>query len=507
MRLTDASVAIRPRSAWEALDLGILLARRHAGLLMLSWALTTLPLLAILSWLFWDSPVLAFVLFWWLKPLFERLPLFILSRALFSATPTLKQSLKAFPGLLRRQALASLTWRRFSPTRSFSLPVTQLEGLDGKPRNQRLQQLEHASAGQAFWLTLLGVYIESILLLAQLSLLYLMLPESPAQSRVMEALAWSDSLGFEHLGNLCYALVLVVWEPLYVSCGFMLYLNRRSQLEAWDLELAFRRLQQRLGTVVPALLLVGLLGLASWSPPTLAAPPAAVPATPCAQQSLPLDTCQARRDIFELVNAPPFQTQQVDIRWGFGSAETEPDQTPWKNPLNEAVLKKLTLFMEVLLWLALLLGVGLLLFKHKQWLRLFALRPRSKSRPQAAPGQLFGLDLAPESLPDDICAQARSHWHTNPREVLGLFYRALLSRLLHQEQLPLKRSYTEQEVMQLIEHHYGERPQTRFARLLTPYWQATAYGHMAPPEALCEQLCQAWQELLEATTPGQEVSP
>ena len=32
MRLTEASVAIRPRSAWEAIDLGVLLARRHAGL-------------------------------------------------------------------------------------------------------------------------------------------------------------------------------------------------------------------------------------------------------------------------------------------------------------------------------------------------------------------------------------------------------------------------------------------------------------------------------------------
>lgn len=49
MRLTDASVAIRPRSAWEALDLGILLAHRHARLLMGSWALLTLPLFAVLS--------------------------------------------------------------------------------------------------------------------------------------------------------------------------------------------------------------------------------------------------------------------------------------------------------------------------------------------------------------------------------------------------------------------------------------------------------------------------
>ena len=32
-------------------------------------------------------------------------------------------------------------------------------------------------------------------------------------------------------------------EPLYVACGFALYLNRRTQLEAWDIDLAFRRLR------------------------------------------------------------------------------------------------------------------------------------------------------------------------------------------------------------------------------------------------------------------------
>ena len=57
MRLTDASVAIRPRSAWEAVDLGVLLAQRHAGLLMGSWAIVTLPVFALklsvhlLNWL------------------------------------------------------------------------------------------------------------------------------------------------------------------------------------------------------------------------------------------------------------------------------------------------------------------------------------------------------------------------------------------------------------------------------------------------------------------------
>ena len=104
MRLTDASVAIRPRSAWEALDLGTLLARRHAPLLMASWALLTLPLFVLLSLLLWQHPSWALFLFWWLKPLYERLPLHILSHALFGDTPGLKASLRAMPRLLRPQS-------------------------------------------------------------------------------------------------------------------------------------------------------------------------------------------------------------------------------------------------------------------------------------------------------------------------------------------------------------------------------------------------------------------
>ena len=80
MRLTDASVAIRPRSAWEAIDLGVLLARRHLGLLMASWALLTLPLFVLLSALLWQYPTVAVLLFWWIKPAWERLPLHIRDR-------------------------------------------------------------------------------------------------------------------------------------------------------------------------------------------------------------------------------------------------------------------------------------------------------------------------------------------------------------------------------------------------------------------------------------------
>ncbi len=64
MRLSEASVVIRPRTTWEAMDLGVLLSQRHRRLLMTSWALITLPVFALLSLLLWDSPTLALLLFW-----------------------------------------------------------------------------------------------------------------------------------------------------------------------------------------------------------------------------------------------------------------------------------------------------------------------------------------------------------------------------------------------------------------------------------------------------------
>ena len=114
MRLSDASVVIRPRTAWEAMDLGVLMARQNRVLLMSSWALVTLPVFALLTALLWKSPSTAMFLFWWLKPAFDRLPLYILSKALFGETPRIKQAVRQWPRLLKGQLVASLTWRRLS---------------------------------------------------------------------------------------------------------------------------------------------------------------------------------------------------------------------------------------------------------------------------------------------------------------------------------------------------------------------------------------------------------
>ncbi|WP_286784240.1 MULTISPECIES: DUF4129 domain-containing protein [Pseudomonas] len=520
MRLTDASVAIRPRSAWEALDLGVLLARRHAGLLMASWALITLPVLALLTLLLWEYPSWAMFAFWLLKPAYERLPLYILSRALFGDTPSLGQALRAFPRLLRPQLIASLTWRRLSPTRSFDLPVLQLEGLSGAARNQRLVVLGQRDTGAASWLTIVGVHLEMALWLGLVTALYMLLPQQMSIDLDWQKLISPDAgswLWLDHLSNLLYALALIVWEPVYVACGFSLYLNRRTALEAWDIELIFRRIRQRLGGVAYALLIgLGLLLVQpmerSWAQDASAAIcplPEADPLGPDADrlQQQTLTSKASREAIGQLLDAPPFENRQTVTRWRFGDdpqkevdgGDVESLAQLLRGLFHLAEFWKridgIALLFEVLLWASIFGLIGLLLWRYREWLTLFATRhERRQDLAQERPAVLFGLQVTPESLPDDIPGSVERLWDEQPREALGLLYRALLSRLLGEFRLPLKGAHTEGEVLQLVEELYQD-DLSAYANRLTRHWQNLAYGHRTPPPASRDELCQGWRQL------------
>ena len=355
---------------------------------------------------------------------------------------------------------ASLLWRRFSPTRSFDLPVLQLEGLAGEPRSQRLIVLSQRNAGGATWLTVVGVHLEMALWAGFAMLLYLLIP---AQNEIdwnwqslldPEAGEW---LWLEHLSNLLYVLVLVVWEPIYVACGFTLYLNRRTELEAWDIELVFRRLRQRLvGSAY--VLLLGLAASLAWLPaPSAYAEPAA--AASAGDAELPpeqarllrqkLNSEQAGKQIRAIVDGAPFKNSETVTGWRFGD-KTEKGQPQGgrraaqgilRGPGQLGAVRHAAQVIEVLLWALLFSAVFLLVWRYREWLRLFVgnLGLPQRAR-REAPTVMFGLDLSPESLPDDIAGNAERLWNEKPREALGLLYRGLLSRLLHDYRLPLKGS-------------------------------------------------------------------
>lgn len=162
MDIERLNLGLRARQPWEAADLGLRLARSQWWPLMKVWLAVFLPVVAVVSLIpidwGWKSLII-----WWLKPLFERPVLYVLSRVIFSEIPTTRATLRSVPALLRPQWFAGLTGRRLSVTRSYDLPVLLLEGLNGAARSQRLQVLHRTQAGQAGWLTVIGTHLETAL--------------------------------------------------------------------------------------------------------------------------------------------------------------------------------------------------------------------------------------------------------------------------------------------------------------------------------------------------------
>ncbi|MCY1393503.1 hypothetical protein D9M71_84010 [compost metagenome] len=500
MRLNEARVVIGPRTPWEAMDLGVLMAQRHRRLLMLSWAIVSLPTFALLCIAFWDEPSIALLLFWWLKPAFERLPLLILAQALFAQPPSLGQALRQWPASLNRQLLVSLTWRRFSLTRSFDLPVVQLEGLGALPRQQRLALLHGRNQAAARWLTLLGASLEAILWLGAMAVLYLLLPPQVALDwnwQQLLEIAHGNWLWLEHLTNGFYALILMFWEPIYVACGFSLYLNRRTTLEAWDIELVLRNLRQRLSGLAILVLAVSLT--VGPGPAAQAALPADSPQAPRLQQQA-LNSQTAHRDINAILDKPPFRNRETVTRWRLdpGSTPTHRSWIPgnWAT-LDGRIVLLLARALEALLWVALIALLALLAWRYRRWLETFVSRRRhAKAAAAPLPAHLFGLRVDAQSLPGDIAGSAEQLWQSHPREALGLLYRALLSRLLSDYRLPIKQADTENQVLSLV-LALGYPPLSEFSLHLTRHWQALAYGHQAPPEHLRQALCDGWRQLFD----------
>src|SRR5690606_20555067 len=104
MKLENMAFVARPRSPWEAVDLGLHMARAWWWPLCVSWLVLAVPVTVVLwllpvpnEWLPW--------LIWWLKPLFERPQLYIVSRAVFGTVPSLRETLRALPAMMSSQWL------------------------------------------------------------------------------------------------------------------------------------------------------------------------------------------------------------------------------------------------------------------------------------------------------------------------------------------------------------------------------------------------------------------
>ncbi|AKC86898.1 DUF4129 domain-containing protein [Pseudoxanthomonas suwonensis] len=495
MRPEDLDVALRPRSSWEAMELGTALLRRHAGAVWQPWLLATLPVFALLNAAAWmlDRLWLAMVLMWWLKPLFERIPLYVLSRGVFGRTPPAWETLRAQVAFGRGAMPGYLLWRRLSPARSLLLPVDVLEGTAGTQRWMRRRVVGGPAYAQAALLTWTCWLFELALALGAVAAVFVAVPAEllPASLRSFWALLYGGPPPWLLLGfNLAFWLAMSVIGPFYTAAGFGLYLNRRTETEAWDVELAFRRLRERLLAQAAAPLAVALLActlLLPWSAYAQEPGDDAEPAT-LEQVFGPrlADDAGFREAAARAYRDPPLGGERTLVEWK-PKAKERPQRRP--GPDLSALAALLSLLAEWGLWIlagVLLLAVVLTAPRWLPWLRGSLRRRRTVPTPVAT------VVLAePEPLPDDIASVARRLWQDGrQRDALALLYRGSVEAMSLQAGVELPPGATEAQCLRAARRLPLDAARELFAGVVR-VWQYAAYAGRLPEQDEFESLLDA----------------
>lgn len=538
MKLETLTVELRPRSSWEAMELGAALVRRHAAAIWKPWLLVTGAVFVLLNLAAWavDQIWLAWLLMWWLRPVFDRIPQYVLSRAVFGSVPGTAETLRAQLRWGWRPMLGHLTWRRFSPLRAAMLPIDLLEGADPARLSERRRVIGGGVGGPAVLLTLACMNFLIALVLSAVLLITLFVPNEllPEAARAAWATLSDDPpawalIAFNALDWLAVAFI----EPFYVGAGFGLYLNRRTQLEAWDLEIAFRRMRKRLEAVGTSVLLALVLCL-----------PMAMPAHAADDNTCPFpeEPAPVKRSAIrgggdweakqaeaaaraEEDRAPDVDTRTLrqifgDDRSGQAAFEKAVAQA-YKDPLLRPKLEQSTwqrrdrdkkkdkpidaeppqlawlagvigFLAEYGLWLLVGALVLALLLTWKRWWP-WLLGGLAVPEPEPEPVEMTHLAHT-EPLPPDIATVARRLWaQGQPRRALALLYRASVEAMTARVDAHPPPGATEADCLRLSRRMPEAEDRDAFQRMVR-IWQYAAYGQRLPAADDFETLVQTLAE-------------
>lgn len=505
MKLEAISARIAPRTAWQAMDLGTHLFRHWWWPLLQVWLLFSLPLLLLALWLNQNSDMLlGWLLFWWLKPALERPLLEFSARALFAEQPSLRQLLREFPRYALPGLLSWLSWRRIYWNRSVLVPVRQLEQLRGTELLRREQVLEGAIPSRAMWLTVIMVHIEQLASYALVVSLMMLLPNQ----QDLDSVAWYfETEQYPYLSMIGWYLVLCVTQPLYVTCGFALYLNQRTWREGWDLEIGLRQIGQRRHSS-GALIALLLVLMVSFSLPEAHAESAEAVVSE-ATDGDPPDTQVARDHAISVVASPAFQPIESEGHWRLkqdADSDSNSSDYSWLGRILRALLEasidtgkpdRINFYdlFRVLLWALVISLLVWLLWHYRHWLAQLRLPGPSAT---ARPTHIQGLDIRRSSLPDNVADSATALLaRRDYRQLLSLLLRSSLSRLLDRQAVTLPAGATEQECLATLRQHHHDSTGIQLLSEIVHHWLTVAWGHQSADATALTRLLQRWRAHFE----------
>ena len=242
MQVDSLALRLRPRTPYEAADLGTRLCQSAYRDVYKCYLVVAIPVfllcMASVEIAYWLPALTVY----WFKPWLDRTILFVLARAAFGQRTSLLDLWRAQRQVWWSQLFITLTWRLLSPWRSFTQPVYQLEGLRGADLRARVRQIRAGRTRAGTGILSAFSCAETALVAALTSPIFWFAPQgSGIGLRTLLQWGTGNSGWFDFAVTLAYAATIGFVEPFFVAAGFALYLSRRAELEAWDIEQEFRR--------------------------------------------------------------------------------------------------------------------------------------------------------------------------------------------------------------------------------------------------------------------------
>ena len=468
--------------------------RRDAGVIYRVWFATTLPLLALatLGIVFLDIPVWMQLGYWWLEPIVDAPILYIISRRLFGEKTDAMTALREMPRLALRNWIFLLTPMRFHFARSTAMPLVQLEQLSGARRRARAKVMNQVTLNHGIGVTAAYQHLALCIYLGIILLGFTFIPE-----------VYQDSVGLSWFGEFYegnttsgYLLGLYVayiaqtaLQPWFVGAGFGLYINCRTMLEAWDVEVAFRRMLQRranrLGATAAALLVACFV----------------LPQSVQAQDTIPAwwDEESIGEAVDTVYDDESMQTTETRESWqriDGSEEEEEPADLSAFESFIRALGRFFALLVEFGLWIAVGLIVVALVATFKRWAPYLKLSPQERRKRRRV--ILATGEITADSLPDDVPAAVMSLWRKGrAREALSILYRGSVFGAVDLHGVRLPKSATEGGCLNAVEEQTGKSHAEYFRRVVTS-WSWCAYGARPPSGEVVAALCAEWPQQYQA---------
>lgn len=491
MNIESIQVALRERNPWQAIDLGFDMSRKFWGMLYKSYCLSflviSLPIIVALR----NYPTWASLLIWYLKPLFEVGPQTLLSRRVFGETFSNRQIARITFQSMKQHWWVAITSLRFSIRRSFIMPVFLLEGLKVKQRRRRLRTLSLGQRQGPTSLTVLLSHGEALFYIAILFIIYLMIPNYERFDPMFIFQPEAEHLGLQWLTIACWSAAAILIAPFYICSGFSLYLNKRIELEGWDLELSFKKIKSRLKSLATVFSCCLLLGFTlHHSDPVYAEVLKHEKVTTTAEtQPVEIDALnqKTQQQIQHILNNEPLVHTPEKSKWQFKAEEPDADFSNFKGFSD--FISSLSFLLEALLWLAVTAIVIWLVFKIPHVKKLLTKERGEKHNKIVRKADVFGMKLSAKEQHQDLHTAVTVALKNNDlRKALALLLSSALGEIASHSQQNIPRGATENDCLLMAQHVNMKKDWLKWFEHLLQHWSFLAWGHKNIESQQIEQL-------------------